>query len=333
MAAGPRHGTGRATPGGAYDATLGGRDNFPADRALAAELLGICPELGRIAESNRLWLQAATLLAVSHLEIAQFLDLGCGYPAPGGVLEGVLNASDETRIGCVDCDEDIAGRYGYQAVLDEKGETRAKMVLADLTRPEGVTGHPGLRNLIDFGRPAFLVFGAVLHYWPAAEGRRIIAGYMDRIPAGSAVAVTVVASPDQAKHEAMRAAWRTTGTDFVNLHSDDDSVVATLFEGLDLLRPGAGPVAGVRRAGAPCVKSYLSGGIAVKRLTAARSLQRQPRHRDPRDRHRLGVAAPVRDRYHPAPGGRPRLHGHRDDLGLPGRQDAPGLAEGDAGRC
>lgn len=270
MAAGSRHGTDRASSAGAYDATLGGHDNHPADRALAAELLRICPELARIAEANRTWLLAVTLLAISHLGITQFIDLGCGYPAPGGVLEAVLDASDETRIACVDSDPDIAGQYGHQAELDEQGITRARMVEADLTDPLGVIQHEAMRDLIDFGQPVMLVFGACLHYWPAETGQRIIAGYMEWLPPGSAVAVTVVASPDAAKHEAMREAWRATGQDFRNLHSDgpEYSVVASLFGGLELLRPGAGPVAGVRRADGPCSRSYLSGGIAVKRTAA-----------------------------------------------------------------
>lgn len=325
MAPAPRHGTDRASSAGVYSATLGEKDNHPADRALSAELLRICPELGRIAAANRMWLQHAVLLAVARLEIRQFLDLGCGYPAEGGVLEAVLNSSGETAIGCVDSDPDIAGQYGHQAELDEQGITRARMVLADLTRPGEVAGHPDLRGLIDFGQPVFLTFGAVLHYWPAAAGQAIIAGYLDRLPAGSAVAVTVVASPDEAKHEAMRAAWRATGTDFVNLHSEDDSVVAGLFGGLELLRPGAGPVAGVRRATGPCTRSYLSGGIAVK------PLGRQSRHRRPRNRH-ADLPAARRERHHGHPGSGPAGDGDVEDPRLPVAQVASGLAEGQGGR-
>ncbi len=259
-------GTERATSAGTYDATLRGVNNYQADRELAARLLEICPELGGIARVNRDYLGATVLLAVAHLGITQFLDLGCGYPAPGGVLESVLAADDSTRVACVDCDPDIAGKYGHGPVLAERGERRARMVLADLARPEDVTGHPDMRGLIDFGRPVMCIFGAVLHYWRPEDGRRIVSGYMDRLPAGSAAAVTVVCNPDPAVHEAMRDAWTAgTGHDFVNLHSADDEAVASLFGDLSLLNPGAGPLSGVRHAGKACTRPYLAGGIAVKR--------------------------------------------------------------------
>lgn len=254
---------GKASSAGTYDATLKGTDNHPADRALAARLAEICPELGRVARANRDYLGAAVLLAASHLGVRQFLDLGCGFPARGGVLESVLATADDTRIACVDSDRDIADpRYGYQAVLDEQGITRARMVLADLTKPEEVAGHPAVRGLIDFGEPVMAVFGACLHYWPAAFGREVVAGYTARMAQGSGAVITVVACPDPCKHAAMRDAWRAgTGLGF-EAYRDGDA--AALFGDLRVL-PGAGRLSGVwcpeGRRPADC---YLAGGIAVK---------------------------------------------------------------------
>lgn len=302
---------GKASSAGTYDATLKGTDNHPADRALAARLAEICPELGRVARANRDYLGAAVLLAASHLGVRQFLDLGCGFPARGGVLESVLATADDTRIACVDSDRDIADpRYGYQAVLDEQGITRARMVLADLTKPDQVTGHPAMAGLIDSGQPVMVILGAVLHYWDAAEGRRIIAGYMDWLPPGSAAAVTVVACPDRARYEAMRQAWRAgTGFGYSDLHSDDDSVVAGLFGDLIMLNPGAGPVAGVRQAGQPRTRAYLAGGIGIKRKALAAVLLLGGGERLVEQDHGGGIE---REAARPRVGGEPVLQ-RRDD--------------------
>lgn len=251
------------TPAGTIDAMQHGRNNDGADRDLAARLRQICPELEQIAEANRTWLAAAVLMSVSRFGITQFLDLGCGWPSAGSVMDGALEASEDTRVACVDTDPDIAHPvYGYGPVLAGRGITRAVMVQADLTGPAGVLAHPGVTGLLDLSRPVLVTLGAVLHYWDAATGAGIVAGYAGALAPGSAVALTVVASPDPGKHEALRAAWLAgTGRDFFNL---DPAGVAGLFGGLDVLPPGPGPVAGAWPADRGLRKSYLAGGIAIK---------------------------------------------------------------------
>lgn len=254
-------GTGRATSAGVYDYVLQGQDNFPPDRELAARLLAIAPELGRLAKANREYLKAAVLLAAGQLDVRQVVDLGCGHPAKGGVLESALKAGDDVRCLCVDTDEDIADpRYGYQAVLDEQGITRAAVAQADLCCPDEVTGHPAA-GVIDFGKPVCVVAGLVLHYWPAEEAAGIVAAWADWLQPGSVVAVTVTAVPGRARYAAMRDAWQAgTGGDFCDYHQP--GTVAGLFGELKVLNPGPGPLCGLRDA--EDERAYLAGGIAVK---------------------------------------------------------------------
>ena len=62
-----------------YDYWLGGKDNFPADRAEAERLIAIYPRLPLLARQNRLFL-AQAVQWVAKQGIRQFLDLGCGLP-------------------------------------------------------------------------------------------------------------------------------------------------------------------------------------------------------------------------------------------------------------
>ena len=63
-----------------YNYWLGGKDNFPADRAEADLLLGIYPPLRDLVRENRAFVTRAVAWAAGQ-GISQFLDLGAGLPA------------------------------------------------------------------------------------------------------------------------------------------------------------------------------------------------------------------------------------------------------------
>ncbi|OHV26369.1 hypothetical protein BBK14_21305 [Parafrankia soli] len=59
-----------------YDYYLGGKDNFPADRAAADQALHAFPGLQVTARQNRAFLIRATRHLAGELGIRQFLDIG-----------------------------------------------------------------------------------------------------------------------------------------------------------------------------------------------------------------------------------------------------------------
>jgi len=70
------------------DYYLGGRDNFAADRELAAQLEQMYPPLRGILHMNRAFLIRAVTWAARQ-RIAQFLDLGAGLPdVPAAAPDG-----------------------------------------------------------------------------------------------------------------------------------------------------------------------------------------------------------------------------------------------------
>ena len=67
-------------PARMYDALLGGKDNYAADRAAADAALEAWPELGFAARANRTFLSRMVRYLAGEAGIRQFLDLGT--PAP-----------------------------------------------------------------------------------------------------------------------------------------------------------------------------------------------------------------------------------------------------------
>jgi hypothetical protein len=73
-----------------YNALLGGKDNYAADREAAGELLKVVPgaaRAARAARDNRAFLGRAVRFLAGEAGIRQFLDIGTGLPTLGNVHE------------------------------------------------------------------------------------------------------------------------------------------------------------------------------------------------------------------------------------------------------
>jgi hypothetical protein len=70
----------------AYDYTLGGKDNFAADREQLAEVMEVFPLAAVLARENRQFLARAVGYVARH-GVAQFIDVGSGLPASPAVHE------------------------------------------------------------------------------------------------------------------------------------------------------------------------------------------------------------------------------------------------------
>ena len=74
-------------PARIYDALLGGKDNYAADRQAVRQLLKAAPEARDSARANRAFLQRAVRFLAGEAGIRQFIDVGTGIPAAGNVHE------------------------------------------------------------------------------------------------------------------------------------------------------------------------------------------------------------------------------------------------------
>lgn len=90
-------------PARIYDYFLGGKDNFPADRAAAEQIIAIAPGIPEAAKANRAFLQRAVRF-VAEQGIDQFLDIGTGIPTEGNTHEVAQQVDPQVRVVYVDND-------------------------------------------------------------------------------------------------------------------------------------------------------------------------------------------------------------------------------------
>jgi len=89
-------------PARMYDALLGGKDNYGADRQAVRQLLKVAPEARDSARANRAFLQRAVRFLVGEAGLRQIIDVGTGIPAAGNVHEVAAEVAPGPRVAHVD---------------------------------------------------------------------------------------------------------------------------------------------------------------------------------------------------------------------------------------
>ncbi|MHA6758483.1 SAM-dependent methyltransferase [Streptacidiphilus sp. PAMC 29251] len=220
-----------------YDFYLGGNHNLPADRAAAAEVVEVMPELPEIMRINRAFLQRCVRHLVG-LGIGNFLDLGSGIPTVGNVHEIAQAVDPTSRVVYVDSDP-VAVAHSREILA---GNDRAMVVSGDLRDAKAVLGDPEVNRLLllGLGEPLAVLMSAVLHFVPDDdEAAALVADYREAMPSGSYLALSHASHRQEAESAARvgKAAEQYSRTVApMKLRSLDD--VARLLQGFELVEPG-----------------------------------------------------------------------------------------------
>jgi hypothetical protein len=256
--------TSKPHPARMYDAYLGGKDNYAADREAVNRVLQAAPEVLAIARANRAFLQRAVRFLAAEKGIRKFIDIGTGIPAAGNVHEVAAQAADGTRVVYVDNDPIV---YVHANAL-LTGSGTAETVLADLRDPEAILAHPAVRDLLGTGQPTALLLVAILHFITDAEDPAgIVATLRDALPPGSFLALSH-GTADFHPAEVAREAAAVYNTATAPLVLRDHVQVSAFFDGFSLVEPGL--------VQAPLWRPYI-----------------QPR---PKSLHRIGIYAGVAEK-------------------------------------
>ena len=171
----------------AYNAMLGGKDNYAVDRQVVGEMLKIVPDLPKVAAYNRQVLSRGVRYLAAEAGIRQFLDLGSGLPTAENTHQVAQRVAPDARVVYVDNDP-IVLAHG-RAVLAENASTT--VVTADLRDPAVVLADPGVNRLIDFSQPVAVMLVGILHHLHDDEDPEGVArAYMDAVPSGSYLFMT-----------------------------------------------------------------------------------------------------------------------------------------------
>jgi hypothetical protein len=249
------------SPARIYDYYLGGKDNFSADREKAEKALSVVPQGREVARSNRRFLVRAVRYMGSQ-GVAQFIDLGTGFPTPRSVHETAAALVDGPRVVYVDNDPMVTCHN--RALL--AGDRESVAVLhGDIRSPGQIFKQDDLWKTIDFGRPVGVLFVAVLHFIPGEDDPQAsVSAFCSLMAPGSFLAISHISSDGTAPAviAAIHEAYRTASAPAVFRSRDE---IAEFFAGLDLVQPGIVEVSAWHaRAVRPSALRVL-GGVGRKR--------------------------------------------------------------------
>ncbi|CAM00611.1 S-adenosyl methyltransferase [Saccharopolyspora erythraea NRRL 2338] len=219
-----------------YDAGLGGKDNFEADREVLRAILEVTPDGMVIARDNRDWLIRVTRFLAEQAGVRQFLDLGSGLPTTENTHEVAQRIDPESTVVYVD-DDPVVEAHG-KVLLEENEQTH--FVGGDLTRPEELLADPALHRTLDFSEPVALYLIGVLHHFPELDRlREIVRTYVDALAPGSFLAISHFHNPggeyeDIAKRVERAMLDSEMGSGYFRTREE----IASLFLDLELLEPG-----------------------------------------------------------------------------------------------
>ncbi|MQA87771.1 MAG: SAM-dependent methyltransferase [Streptosporangiales bacterium] len=253
----------------AYNAYLGGKDNFPVDREVVRKTDEVLPEVSECARANRAFLRRVVRYLVGEAGIRQFIDLGSGLPSAGNVHE-VAQAIDPTvRVVYVDNDPMVLAHA--RALLAINNTTT--VITSDVRSPQEILDAAEVREYIDFGQPVGMLLFAILHHindWEDPGG--IARTFRDALPSGSYVGISHFCDvseeyPDEAERTAAteKIFNEMLGTGRWRRREE----ILSYLGDFELLEPGLVPLQEWRPdpndPGEPFSHHWLVGGVAKKR--------------------------------------------------------------------
>lgn len=214
---------------------LGGRDNYPADRAAGDQVRETFPSIVDLARTGRYFLGRVVTYLAREAGVRQFLDVGTGLPTVDNTHEVAQRIAPDARIVYVDNDPLVL--VHAQALLTSSREGRTAYVEADVRDPDRIL--EAAARTLDFDRPvALTLMGVLAHVEGYEEARSIVRHLMDGLPPGSYLSVRDGVDTDESYSTALRR-YNRTGAVPYHLRTPDQ--VAGFFDGLDLVEPGVVP--------------------------------------------------------------------------------------------
>lgn len=224
--------TSTAHPARMYDYYLGGKDNYPADRRAAEQVLAAVPSAPAMAKANRAFLRRAVRFLADQAGVRQFVDIGTGLPTSPNVHQIAQAVTPNAQVVYVDNDPIV--HIHANALL--AGEATGS-ILADLRQPDVILDHPTLRQRIDLTQPVALLLVAILHFLRDDEDPAgIVARLRDGLAAGSYLVLSHATA--DFNPEAAAAAARAYDQAAAPMVLRSHAQIERLFDGFELVDPG-----------------------------------------------------------------------------------------------
>jgi len=243
-----------------YDALLGGKDNFAADRQAAERVTEVQPLIVAGVRSNRAFLRRAVRF-LAEQGITQFLDLGSGLPTGENVHEVAGRVNPEVRTVYVDRDEVVL--VHARALLADS--PRTIVIEGDIREPEKILAHPEVRAHVDYARPLAVVMCAILHFVaPEEDPAGIVRTFREAMAPGSALVIShVVDDGDDAVSAATRKSAEIYSQTTAPVTLRTRAEVGAWFDGFRLVPPGLVDADDWRRTGNAKTTAPIVAGVGI----------------------------------------------------------------------
>ncbi|UJW29683.1 SAM-dependent methyltransferase [Saccharothrix sp. AJ9571] len=221
----------------AYDAALGGKDNYEVDRQLLAQLNAAVPEVNEIAVTNRKFLIRAVEFLARKAGIDQFLDCGSGLPTAENTHQIAQRENRDSRVVYVDNDPVVLA-HG-RALLEDNDKTF--LVGANIFDPPAVLKNDTVHRHLDFTRPLALLQVATLHHHNPDEGlppAEIMRQYIDALPSGSYVVFSHFFDPENEYSPSAHRVQEILNASISRGYFRTRAEIEGMLTGLELLPPG-----------------------------------------------------------------------------------------------
>lgn len=217
-----------------YDYLLGGKDNYPADRALGDQMIEASPGLRETARANRGFMVRAARYVAAEAGVRQFLDIGTGLPTSPNLHEVVQAVDPASRVVYVDNDPIVL--VNARALLTGTTEGVTAYLDADLRRPASILDSPELRQALDLDRPVAVSLIAILHFVADdAAARGIVEQLTAPLVPGSAVLMSSLTTEGA---PAVAGIGRAAAAGGIETRFRTRAEVEALLAGLEIVDPG-----------------------------------------------------------------------------------------------
>jgi S-adenosyl methyltransferase len=220
-----------------WDYWLGGKDNYPVDRAVGDQIAQVLPDVVTQVRADRLFLGRVVRFLAGEAGIRQFLDIGAGLPAADNTHEVAQRVAPECRVVYVDNDPFVL--VHARALLASTPAGAADCLHADLRDPADVIA--GAVRTLDFRAPvAVIMLGVLWHVLDDGEAAGITGRLLDALAPGSYLAIAHPTLEVTGPKMAQAIEWwnrygRPPGT------HRSPAQLTRLLTGLELLEPGLVP--------------------------------------------------------------------------------------------
>jgi hypothetical protein len=211
---------------------LGGKDNYPADRAVGEAMRAQWPDIADSALKARQFLIRTVRFLAADAGIRQFLDIGTGLPTMQNTHEVAQAVAPQARVVYVDNDPLVLA-HARALLVNATAEGAVSYLDADYNDPAAIIAEA--RGLLDFEQPIGVLFMGVLGYVEDPdEAHSVIARVLESVPAGSYLALWDGTSTSERAVAAAKA-QADMGSPY---HQRTVEQIERWFDGLELVEPG-----------------------------------------------------------------------------------------------